>query len=86
MNFEKLLAQRVFANPKSIGVILFRDCPSVPYYSMFALLFIPSINALRIYQLVHSIWWQFYLAVTISNIQLDLPTEAHDENNTKDER
>lgn len=52
MNFEKLLAQRVSANPKSIGVILFRDSPSVPYYFMFALLFIPSFNALRIYRFV----------------------------------
>ena len=35
LNFEKLLAQRVSANPKSIGAILFRDCPSMPYYFMF---------------------------------------------------
>ena len=33
--------------------------------------------------LFHSIWWQFYLAVTISKIQLDLPIEAHDEKKKK---
>ena len=52
MNFEKLLAQRVAENSKSIRVILFRVCPSVPSYFMFALLFIPSLNALRSYRFV----------------------------------